>query len=180
MHGIVHKTLEEYVVDRTDEDTWETVLEQAAIEPTLYLAVSTYDDREIDAILETLAAMATQDRREIERRFGRTLAPDLLSTFDAHVPSEWRLFDLLEGLEAIVADVDAAADDVALPTVETSRESSEAVEVTYRTHRDHVYCGLAQGVLEGIVGAADANATVAERACSTDGDEACLFRVDGL
>lgn len=179
MHGIVHKTLESYVVDRADEDSWETILDDADIEPTLYLAVSTYDDREIDAILAALSSRATQRRREIERDFGRTLAPELRSTFDAHVSDGWDLFDLLEGLESVVGDVEAAADGVALPSVATTRTAPDAAEVRYRTHRDHVYCGLAHGILEGLVDAADVTATVEERSCGRDGAGTCLFLVDG-
>ncbi|SDL04327.1 heme NO-binding domain-containing protein [Natronorubrum texcoconense] len=177
MHGIVHKTLKEYVVDRTDEETWETILGRADLEPALYLPVSTYDDHEIDAILSTLASMATQNRRQIERDFGRTLAPELLSTFNAHVRED-DLFDLLERLETIVNDVDAATDDTALPSVSGTRDGDGSVRVTYRTHREPTYCGLAHGILEGITRSFDADATVTEQRCVDDGEGACVFLVE--
>ena len=177
MHGIVHKTLKEYVVDRTDEKTWETILDRADLEPSLYLPVSTYDDHEIEAILSTLSSMATQNRRQIERDFGRTLAPELLATFNAHVRDE-ELFVLLERLETIVADVDAATNDTTLPSVSGVRDGDDTVRVTYRTHREPTYCGLAHGVLEGITRAFDADATVTERTCVDDGGEACVFLVE--
>lgn len=178
MHGIIHKTLKEYVVARTDEDTWATIVERADVEPTLYLPVSTYDDDEIDAILETLSSMAVQERRQIERDFGRTLAPELLSTFNAHVRTEWGLFELLERLESIVDDVDTATDGTALPAVAGRRESAERVRVTYRTQREPTYCGVAHGILEGVIASFDADATVTERACVRDGEEACVFVVE--
>lgn len=178
MHGIVHKTLEAYVTDRTDADTWDTVLERAEIEPTLYLPVSTYDDREIDTILETVSGMATQDRPAIERDFGRTLAPELLSTFDAHVRDEWDAFDLLERLESVRDAVDAASDGTELPAVAGTRESPDCVVVTYHTQREQNYCDLAHGLLEGIVDSAAGDATVTKTGCVSDGDEACAFRVD--
>ncbi|WP_049924426.1 heme NO-binding domain-containing protein [Halopiger djelfimassiliensis] len=194
MHGIVHKTLKEYVVTHTDDDTWDTVVEQARVEPTLYLPVSHYDDTEIDAVLESLAAMATQSRRQIERDFGRTLAPELVSTFSAHVRSDWGLVDLLVRLEEITAAVEEATDETALPNLscrfdddaETDVEPAEVdagecdeLFVTYRSHRD--YCGLAHGILEGLVAATDADATVTEDTCvhddDADADEACTFRI---
>lgn len=176
MHGIIHKTLEEYVVERTDDGTWDAIVEQAGLEPTLYLPVSHYDDGEIDAVLETLSGMATQDRAEIERDFGRTLAPELLSTFSAHVPQDWDAADLLAELEAVYDDIDAATDEATLPEL-TAAPGPEGAVVTYDTSRDRQYCGLAHGILEGVVAAYGADATVTETACAAEGADACTFRV---
>ncbi|GAB3677963.1 heme NO-binding domain-containing protein [Halopiger thermotolerans] len=177
MHGIVHKTLETYVVDRTDEETWERVVDRADLEPRLYLQVSHYDDREIDAVLETLTALAPQDRRTIERGFGRTLAPKLLSTFNAHVRTDRDVRELLADLERITDEIDAATEKASLPDVSSRREGNEVL-VTYDTHRETTYCGLAHGVLEGLLVSVDADGTVTERACGReDGVDACRFLV---
>ncbi|MFA9416103.1 heme NO-binding domain-containing protein [Natrinema sp. HArc-T2] len=177
MHGIVHKTLKEYVVDRTDDETWDTIVDRAGLEPTLYLPVSYYDDAEIDAVLETLSGMATQDRHAIERGVGRTLAPELLSTFSAHVSHNWTVSDLLAELEGVYDDIETATDDASLPAISSRLESDHGV-VTYETHRDTTYCGMAHGILDGIVAAFDGDATVTETACVHDGADACRFRVD--
>lgn len=174
MHGVVHKALEEYVVDRAGEDAWEAIVDRTDVEPTLYLPVSYYDDGEIEAILTALSSMAVQDRREIERSFGRRLAPELLSTFGAHVGDDWTLLELLANLDAVVADVGAATDRATLPEIDCRRDGAAAV-VTYRSERE--YCGIARGILEGLVDAFDANATVSTEDCVRDGAEACTFRV---
>ncbi|RKD93930.1 heme NO-binding domain-containing protein [Halopiger aswanensis] len=177
MHGIVHKTLETYVVDRTDEETWERVVDRADLEPQLYLQVSHYDDREIDAVLETLTELAPQDRRTIERGFGRTLAPELLSTFNAHIRTDRDILELLADLETVTAEIDAATEKASLPDVSSRRDGDE-VTVTYETHRETTYCGLAHGVLEGLLAAFDADGTVTEQACDREDDiDACRFLV---
>ncbi|MBZ6494977.1 heme NO-binding domain-containing protein [Natrinema longum] len=176
MHGIVHKTLKEYVVDRTDDGTWDTIVEQSGLEPKLYLPVSHYEDEEIDAILETLSTMATQDRRAIERDFGKTLAPELLSTFSAHVQRDQGLPELLVGLEDAYSNINTATEETSLPAVSATRES-DSVTVTYDTARDQQYCGLAHGILEGLATAFDADATVTETECVDDGADTCQFRV---
>ncbi|WP_137291096.1 heme NO-binding domain-containing protein [Natronorubrum halophilum] len=178
MHGIIHKTLKEYVVAKTDAETWEMIVDRADLEPTLYLPISSYDDHEIDRILETLSSMAVQNGRQIERDFGRTLAPELLTTFNAHLRDDWDLFDVLEHLESITDGVGAATNANSLPTVSGTRVSAERVRVTYRTDRERVYCGLAQGILEGLADAFDGETTVTETACVHDGDETCAFRVE--
>ncbi|WP_254762484.1 heme NO-binding domain-containing protein [Natrinema marinum] len=177
MHGIVHKSLKEYVVERTDDDTWDTIVEQTDLEPKLYLPVTHYDDAEIDTVLERLSSMATQDRDAIERDFGRTLAPELLSTFSAHLRRDWEFAELLASLEDVYDDVDDATKEASLPAISCSRESDGTV-VTYDTHRDQQYCGLAHGILEGFAAAYGADATVTETACVDDGADECTFRVD--
>ncbi|NGM68865.1 hypothetical protein G6M89_07545 [Natronolimnobius sp. AArcel1] len=176
MHGILHKTLEEYIVDRTDEETWETIRERAGVEPTLYLQVSHYDDDEFEAILETLASMATQDRAAIERDFGRTLAPAIRSTFGAYSKADWGILELLANLEAIYGEIAAGNDNLTLPEVSTERDG-ETVQLTYRTPRDRHYCHLAHGILEGLVTDFDADAAVEKQACYHDGNDCCEFTV---
>ncbi|MXV61492.1 hypothetical protein GS429_05320 [Natronorubrum sp. JWXQ-INN-674] len=179
MHGIVHKTVKEYVVAKTDEETWQSIVDRTGIESTLYLPVSAYDDNEIEVILETLSSMAVQERPQIERDLGRTLGPELLTTFNAHVRNEWGLFDLLEHVESIAEAVDATTNANSLPAVSCTRESPARARVTYRTHRETVYCALAHGILEGFAADFEADATVTKRACVRDGDEACVFLVEG-
>ncbi|MFC4439829.1 MULTISPECIES: heme NO-binding domain-containing protein [Natrialbaceae] len=175
MHGIVHKSLKSYVVAKAGGETWDTIVEQADIEPTLYLSVSRYDDAEIDAVLEALASMAVQDRPAIERDFGRSLAPELCSTFDAHLDDEAELLEGLTSLEAITATVERTTTETTLPSV-TCAEDDRAVVVRYDSHRD--YCDLAHGVLEGLVAESDAEATVTERVCVRNGAGDCAFRVE--
>lgn len=176
MHGIVHKTLKDYVVDRTDDDTWETIVERSDLEPQLYLPVANYDDQEVDAVLETLSSMAVQDRRAIERDFGRALAPELLSTFSAHVGRDGSLTELLVSFDDVYDGIDAATAETALPDLSCTYDGDDVV-VTYDTHRPRQYCGLAHGILDGLVAAFGADASVTETACVVDGADACRFRV---
>ncbi|QLG49851.1 heme NO-binding domain-containing protein [Natrinema halophilum] len=177
MHGIVHKSLKEYVIERTGDDIWDTVIERSAIEPKLYLPVSYYDDGEIDAVLETLTGIATQNRQAIERDFGRSLAPRLLSTFSAHLRRDWDLTELLDSFEDVYEDVDVATEEATLPELTCTRNGDYAV-VSYETHRNQQYCGLAHGILEGIISAYDTEATVTKTACVDHGADACRFRID--
>lgn len=180
MHGIVHKTLKTYVIEKTDEAAWETILERAAVEPRLYLPVSHYPDAEVAAIVQTLSALSGHDPETIERDFGRVLAPALLSTFNAHLSGCDDLDSLLGALERVSADL-SENDDLSPPRLTCTREgvasgSGTRAVVTYDSERDH--CAMAHGILEGIVAEYDAEATVGKTGCVRDGDDACAFRVD--
>ncbi len=176
MHGIVHKTLKEYVIERTDEETWTSIIDRTDIEPSLYLPVSHYDDAEIDMILAAVTEMAVQDRRTIERDFGRTLAPELLSTFDAYVKDDWTFVELLSRMQSVARSVDESTPKATVPDV-SCRQSGDAMIVTYRSERD--YCGLAHGILEGIATEYSVGVVVSEEGCVHDGDDACTFRIEG-
>ncbi|WP_306054642.1 heme NO-binding domain-containing protein [Natronococcus wangiae] len=176
MHGIVHKSLKSYVVEKAGDETWNAIVERANIEPTLYLPISRYDDAEVDAALSALASMAVQDRPAIERDFGRALAPELRSTFDAHLDGEAGLLEFLVSIETITANVERTTEETTLPDVTCTRERDRAVVVRYDSHRD--YCDLARGVLEGLVAEFDAAATVTERACTRSGADDCAFLVE--
>ncbi len=177
MHGIVHKTLKEYISEITDPDTWTTMVDRANIEPKLYLPVSHYDDAEIDALLSVFAETRVQDRETIEQDFGRRLAPALVSTFDAHIRDEWGLFGLLEGIETVTKSVDKTTSGTTVPEVTCELTDSGAI-VTYRSQRN--YCQLAHGILEGLGETYEVDVEVTKETCIHDGDEACTYSVDRL
>ncbi len=177
MHGIVHKTLKEYISEITDPNTWTTIVDRANIEPKLYLPVSHYDDAEIDALLSVFAETRDQHRELIERDFGRRLAPALVSTFDAHLRDQWGLFELLENMEMVTKSVDETTTGTTVPEVTCERTDSGAI-VTYRSQRD--YCELAYGILEGLGETYDTDVSVTKETCIHDGDDACTYSVDRL
>lgn len=175
MHGIVHRTLNEYVVEKTDEDSWDAVCERAGVESQLYLLVTHYPDEEVQQVLDTLAEMSGYDRRLLERDFGRRLGPELLDTFRAHLRDDWDLETLLAELESVIAEVEDKKEETTVPEITVELENSTAT-ITYRS--DRAYCGLAHGVLESIVGEFDEAATTAKTACVDDGADRCRFTVE--
>lgn len=174
MHGIVHQTLKRYVTDRAGADGWDAVLDRAGVEPTLYLPVSHYPDEDVTAILETVAAMSGTDLTAVERDFGRTLAPELVGTFRAHLGSDPDPFDVLERLDEIYDDLRAADEQLEPPPVECER-SGDALRVTYRSPRDHP--GIAYGILEGLFETFEVDATVSPVSSLERGAESYVFEV---
>ena len=175
MHGIVHRSLKQYVLEKAGERNWNTVRERAALEQKLYLPVTYYDD-EFDAVVDTLASMSGHDRHAIERDVGYFLAEPLLQTFRGYIRNTWDFLTLLESLEAIAISLHAERPDTNPPTIRCEPlESGGGVRVGYRSSRS--YCSVAWGVLEGVADAYDESVVVTEERCTRDGDEECVFHV---
>jgi hypothetical protein len=121
MHGILHKSLKNYVGENMGEDVWDDVLERADIDPKLYLPVSHYPDAELVDAIAVIAEMTGHDQPSVERDFGAYVAPDLLSTFKAHVRDEWSTFDLLAGPPHIYEQIEAQNPDTTPPDVTINR-----------------------------------------------------------
>lgn len=181
MHGIVHQSLKRYVVEKTDERSWQTVLERSGIESKLYLPVTHYDDAEFDTILETVATMSGHERAAVERDVGRFLAEPLLRTFRGHIRPGWELLTLLTALEEIAEDLRSKQAETEPPTFSCERvDGGDGVRIGYASDRD--YCALAHGILEGIVTEYDETAAVEKVACVHDDGEPSIQRdgnVDG-
>ena len=174
MHGVIHHTLKSYVTERAGDDGWKTVLDRTGIEPKLYLPVSRYPDDEVATVLEAVATMSGNEVTAVERHFGRELATELVGTFRAHLGSDPDLFDVLERLDAIYADLGSKNDELDLPSIECERHG-ETRRITYRSHRDHP--GIAYGILEGLVREFDADATVRPVSALERGSDAYAFDV---
>lgn len=176
MHGILHKSLKNYVGENMGEDVWADVLDRADIDPKLYLPVSHYPDEELVDAIAVIAEMTGHDQASVERDFGAYVAPDLLSTFKAHVRTEWSTLDLLEGLPHIYEQIEAQNPETSPPNVTITRIGGTAAVVEYASARD--LCTLGEGILVGIADAFGDDATVTHETCQRDGEDHCEFHVE--
>ena len=174
MHGIVHKALEEHVDENVEGVDWDGISDRAGLEPKLYLPVSHYPDEEVTAVFEALASSTGSDEASVQRAFGRHLAPELLSTFKAHVRDDWATREVLLALEIVYERVGAQNDETDLPDVSTGQEGDDVV-VTYRSERE--LCPLAEGIVLGIADHYGDDVELDQPACTRDGADHCTLSV---
>lgn len=174
MHGIVHKTLKEYVEEDVDAVDWDEIADRAGLEPKLYLPVSRYPDEEVAAVFDALAAATGASAAAVQRAFGRRLAPELLSTYKAHVRDDWATRELLLGLETVSERVAAQDEESTLPDIETDAAGGDIV-VTYASDRE--LCSLARGIVLGVADHYDDEVSISEPECALEGADRCTLRV---
>jgi len=175
MHGIIHRSLKQYVIDRTSEDGWETVTDVADVETRLYLPVSEYPDEEVVRLLATVAELTGHDEEAIQRDFGRYFVPQLLDTFDAHVHRDWDAVDAVEALEAIYPQVVSADGEVDSLQISTRRSNGDTVVVHYRSTRQ--LCPMLEGIIEGIAGEYGQEVQIRKESPTRDGRRHCELTV---
>jgi len=176
MHGILHKSLKGYVEENMGEDVWGDVLDRADVDPKLYLPVSHYPDEELTAALSAIAEMSGHEESSVQRDFGKYAAPDLVSTFKAHVRDDWSTFDLLAALPTIYERIEAQNPETDPPEIDVDGVGEDAVVVEYRSNRD--LCSLGQGILVGVAEELDDPCEVEEELCARDGEDHCEFHVE--
>jgi predicted hydrocarbon binding protein len=176
MHGILHKSLKNYVAENMGDDVWDEVMARADIDPKLYLPVSHYPDRELTDALAVIAEMSGHDEATVERDFGREAAPELLSTFKAHVRDDWTTLDLVENLPHIYDQIEAQNPETSPPDLDITRVTEDAVAIEYDSDRD--LCTLGEGILVGVAAELDDDATVTHDTCQREGESHCEFHVE--
>lgn len=151
-------------------------MDEAGIEPKLYLPVTDYPDEEAVRLVAGVASVTGADEADLLEDYGETLAPELLGTFNAHVADAWDAFDLLEHTDNQVFTV-LYSEDGRGDEVTATREGADTVVVRYAS--DLEMCELAKGVFRGIVEAHGESADVSEGACMHQGADHCELTVSG-
>lgn len=173
MHGILFKYLKEYVESEHGHDAWEASMDEADIEPKLYLPVTDYPDDEARALVDGIVTVTGADRANLLEDYGRTLAPELLDTFEAHIRDDWDYFDLLGHTDnevfAVFYSEDGGDEEV------LSTRDGDGVAVQYASAIE--MCDLAEGVLRGLAAAHGEDVRVSEGRCMHAGADHCEITV---
>lgn len=171
MHGVILKGLKDHVSAEYGAETWSEVIEQADIEPKLYLPVTTYPDEEWVELIETTVDVVGVDRETLLGDVGGTVGPAMLETFRAHVRDDWDGMDAIEHLDSLFEELSDSGDETA-PRVVTKRSGPDTVALSYQS--DHADPALVSGLLRGIGDQYGESVTVEEHESAPGG---CQFRV---
>jgi predicted hydrocarbon binding protein len=174
MHGILFKQLKTYVESEWGEDAWSEAMDEAGIEPKLYLPVTDYPDEEALRLLDGVTTVTGAREEQLVEDLGEFMAPALLDTFKAHVMDEWDAMDLLEHTDnevfAVLRSEGGVGDEVT-----ARREDDRTVVLEYTS--DLELCSLACGMLRGLVEEHGEDVDVTEQSCMDHGADACEIRV---
>ena len=174
MHGILFKQLKTYVTEQWGDEEWTSAMDEAGIEPKLYLPVTDYPDEEALRLIDGVVAVTGVGEQRLLSDLGEHLAPALLDTFKAHIKSDWDAMDLLEHsgnqVFAVLRSEAGGEDEVV-----ANRQDGDTVVLQYGASLE--MCELAKGILQGIAEEHGETVTVDERQCMHTGSPHCEIRV---
>lgn len=170
MHGIMFKSLKDFVVDRHDHDAWDEVRSSADVAGKVYLPIDTYDDGELRRLVEAVSDRTGEPVPELLERFGRHAIGRLLETY-WNVVEEENALDLIASTETQIHSALRERDSAIDPPRLTCRRHDDMVMVRYRSHRK--LCSVAKGIVRGVGDHYDEPVVVTEQACMQDGATCC-------
>jgi predicted hydrocarbon binding protein len=174
MHGIIFNELRRYAVARLGEQGWDTLLQQAGLPKSIYLAVKSYPDEQAVALVGAASRMTGKPARTILEDFGEFIAPNLLRGYKVLVQPHWTVLDVVEHAERIHERV--RNDPLATPPYLVCRRlDPQTVQVSYVSTRK--LCGVGIGVIRGLAREMGQTVRVRESQCMLQGAKSCEFEV---
>jgi predicted hydrocarbon binding protein len=176
MHGVIFDEVKEYVETNHGSDQWDAILAEAGLGGKSYMAIKTYPDEELLAIIETAMDATGTSQEELLVDFGKFAGPHLLEKYDAFLEREWDGLDVLEHTEdAMHKAVRLKEDDAAPPELDCRRVSDDEVVIEYTS--DYQLCKLGEGLIHGIADAYDEQVTVRQSQCMLEHDSRCEIHI---
>lgn len=148
MHGIVHRSLKQYVIERSDDEGWDIATDVAGVEDDMYLPIAEYPDEEVVAIIDAVAELTDHPRGAVAVDFGRYFVPAMLETFDPLVDPDWNAMETVGTLDRLYARVVSKEGPPESVAVETHRPDPDTLVVEYTADRD--LSAMVEGIARGI------------------------------
>lgn len=176
MHGLLFKSMKDYVVENHGKEAWVDVCRAADIDKRIYLTIDTYPDEELIRIFDVTADRVGSSVPELLASYGRFAAGQLLDTHRNVVEDDWDALDLLANADDVIDVLSSRNSDLELPELACRRDGPERVTVEYRSGRR--LCFVAKGIVHGIGDRYGAELTVSENSCMHEGAEYCELVVE--
>ena len=170
MHGILFKSLKDFVVDRHGREAWDEARASADAEGRVYLPIDTYDDGEFRRLVGAVSDRTGRPVPDLLEAFGRHTTAQFLETY-RNVVDEGSALSLIANTETRIHAVLRTHDPSLDPPRLTCRRDGDTVTVEYCSDRG--LCSVAKGIARGVGDHYDEEVVVTEEACMQEGAECC-------
>ena len=177
MHGVILKTLQDFVIEEYGRDGWETVQQEADVDEKVYVPVTVYPDQDVYEIAQAAGDVTGESPRQILRDYGRYVVPPLVSLYDIHIDEEWTALELIANIQQFHTSL-RTRDMVNMTTPRVRSEwveEGETVRITYDSDRQ--LCDVAFGAIQGVGDLFDTPLVFEEETCMLEGDDQCTFTI---
>jgi hypothetical protein len=173
---VVFAELKEFVETVHDTEQWQTILDAADTSTNSYLAISTYPDEDLLALVQAAENTTGQPQDEILHAFGAFAAPDLLQKYNTFLDDGWTALDVLEHTEdAMHKAVRLKEEDAEPPELDCRRVDTEEVVIDYSSGLQLYQFG--EGLIEGIADEYGTTVSTTQEHCMLEGDDRCEIHI---
>lgn len=173
MKGVIFNLVEEVVIDRFGEDTWDTLLDGAGLDGA-YTSLGSYPDEQLFALVSAASNQLGVDGDAVVRLLGQEAIPLLADRypmfFEPHTTTRAFLLTLNDIIHPEVRRLYPGAD---VPTFGFDNDA-EALVISY--HSPRRLCTLAEGFILGAGKHYGEHVEVEQPSCMHQGAPQCLLR----
>lgn len=172
MHGIIFKSMKDFVVENHGHETWDEVREEASLEQRVYLPIDTYEDDELGRLVTAAAGLTGESIPDLLESYGRFAAAQLVDTYGNVVRDDWDALDLVSNVEDQIHTVLRTHNsDLDPPKLVCRRDGDAQVTVTYAS--DRRLCFVAKGIVRGVGDHFGERLDVTEETCMHESGDRC-------
>ncbi len=176
MHGSIFTSLKEYIESKHSSQIWNAILERAKLTGKRFIALDTYSDEEMQAILKAASHILKISPNNLLEDFGEFLFPILANIYGIYIDRTWRTFDLLLHTESTMhAVVKRRNPDAEPPKLEITTQAPDELKIIYTSPRK--LCFLGKGLIKGIAKHYKERVEIKEYSCMHRKDKSCEMSI---
>lgn len=177
MHGIMFKALKDHIVTHDGPGAWEQARADAGLDDQVYLAVDSYPDEDLSALVDAYATSSGTSTEKVLEAYGNSAAGPLIETYGNSIVHDTEsALQVVGNVEQLIHDVLRSRNDAMMPPELSCSRDGETVRIDYRSHRQ--LCAVAKGLVTGVGEYLDDPLQVEERTCMHEGDDTCELVVE--
>lgn len=176
MKGIVFQLLEEAVTEQFGADTWESLLDAAALDGA-YTSLGNYPDAQLFGLVGAASAALKKPAPDIVRWFGNACIPKFAerypALFQSHKDSKSLILSLNQIIHPEVRKLYPGAD---VPDFDFKERGPKGLSLGYHSKRK--LCAFAEGLIEGTAHHFGETVTLSQSLCMLRGEAKCVIECD--
>lgn len=176
MKGIIFNVLEDMVVEKLGMQAWNELMQQHAPNDRVYVSAKNYDEHELFALANGVAATLNLPLQEVVKAFGHYLFKGLADRHQTVVQQFTDLTSLIMGIHNVIhVEVNKLYHDPALPTITCECETPQRLIMHYASPRKLCFC--AEGLLFGAAEYFHESISIRHDVCMHNGADSCILTI---
>lgn len=179
MKGIIFNLLEDFIVARYGEDTYEEIIvasDTGSLDPFEIVSPGSYPDEAFEIILKTASEKIDTNIPELLKDLGRHSLPILVARYPHFFDPYKHPRDFLKTTSMIhQVEVKKLYQGAEVPNFSIADESQDGFTLIYKSMR-HL-CHLAEGLIAGLGDYYKISVSIDQSECIHSGDAVCKFKI---